>query len=244
MMKSSTNDISVENRIQLLEENRRFIQNSLESALKLGDFQEKINDNCQPEQIFEETEKRIDQLIQLEARAFCLIDPEDSDLILAFCEPGEFQSYLNDEIEFMIEKRFMAWAMRERRGVTILSRDQKRKFLLHVIATDTQIRGMFIGLFPDPMPRVPDASLQILSIVFRNAANALESLEFQDLITNQKQLLQIEVDQKTGEILRYERQLQQAQKLEAIATLAGGIAHEFNNALSAVVGYFELLKLV
>jgi signal transduction histidine kinase len=243
MMKSSTNDISVENRIQLLEENRRFIQNSLESALKLGDFQEKINDNCQPEQIFEETEKRIDQLIQLEARAFCLIDPEDSDLILAFCEPGEFQSYLNDEIEFMIEKRFMAWAMRERRGVTILSRDQKRKFLLHVIATDTQIRGMFIGLFPDPMPRVPDASLQILSIVFRNAANALESLEFQDLITNQKQLLQIEVDQKTGEILRYERQLQQAQKLEAIATLAGGIAHEFNNALSAVVGYFELLKL-
>jgi signal transduction histidine kinase len=133
--------------------------------------------------------------------------------------------------------------MRERRGVTLLSRDQKRKFLLHVIATDAQIRGMFIGLFPDPMPRVQDASLQILSIIFRNAANALESLEFQDLITNQKQLLQIEVDQKTREILQYERQLQQAQKLEAIATLAGGIAHEFNNALSAVVGYFELLKL-
>lgn len=242
-MKSSTNDITVENRIQLLEENRRFIQNSLESALKLGDFQEKINDNCQPEQIFEETEKRIDHLIHFEARAFCLVNPEDSDLILAFCEPGDLQSYLKDEIEFMIEKRFMAWAMRERRGVTLLSRDQKRKFHLHVIATDAQIRGMFIGLFPDPMPRVPDASLQILSIVFRNAANALESLEFQDLITNQKQLLQIEVDQKTREILHYERQLQQAQKLEAIATLAGGIAHEFNNALSAVVGYFELLKL-
>jgi signal transduction histidine kinase len=242
-MKSSANDITVENRIQSLEENRRFIQNSLESALRLGDFQEKINDNCQPEQIFQETEKRIDHLIQFEARAFCLVNPEDSDLILAFCEPGDLQSYLKDEIEFMIEKRFMAWAMRERRGVTLLSRDQKRKFLLHVIATDTQIRGMFVGLFPDPMPRVPDASLQILSIIFRNAANALESLEFQNLITNQKQLLQIEVDQKTSEILRYERQLQQAQKLEAIATLAGGIAHEFNNALSAVVGYFELLKL-
>ena len=242
-MKSRARDITIENRIELLEENRRFIQNSLENALKLGDFQEKINDNCQPEQIFEETEKRIDHLIQFEARAFCLVNPEDSDLILAFCQPGDLQSYLRDEIDFMIEKRFMAWAMRERRGVTILSRDQKRKFLLHVIATDTQIRGMFIGLFSDPMPRVPDASLQIMSIIFRNAANALESLEFQNLITNQKQLLQIEVDQKTREILHYERQLQQAQKLEAIATLAGGIAHEFNNALSAVVGYFELLKL-
>lgn len=242
-MESSANDIAIENRVQLLEENRRFIQNSLESALKLGDFQKKINDNCQPEQIFEETEKRIDSLIQFEARAFCLVNQEDSDLVLVFCKPGDLHSYLKDEIEFMIEKRFMAWAIRERRGVTILSQDQKRKFLLHVIATDSQIRGMFIGLFSDPMPRVPDASLQILSIIFRNAANALESLEYQNFITNQRQLLQIEVDQKTREILRYERQLQEAQKLKAIATLAGGIAHEFNNALSAVVGYLELLKL-
>jgi len=233
----------VENRIQFLEENRRFIQNSLENALKLGDFQEKINENCRPEQVFEETEKRINRLIEFEARAFCFVDPEDSDLGLALCEPGDLQSFLKDEIEFMIEKRFMAWAMRERRGVTILSKDQKRQFLLHVIATSSQIRGMFIGLFADPVPRVPDASLQILSIIFRNAANALESNEYHDLIQNQKQHLQIEVDQKTKAILRYERQLQQAQKLEAISTLAGGIAHEYNNALSAVVGSLELLKL-
>jgi signal transduction histidine kinase/ActR/RegA family two-component response regulator/HAMP domain-containing protein len=37
--------------------------------------------------------------------------------------------------------------------------------------------------------------------------------------------------------------LQQIQKLEAIATLAGGIAHEFNNALAAVVGNLELLQM-
>jgi signal transduction histidine kinase/ActR/RegA family two-component response regulator len=242
-MNPRANDIAVENRVTFLEENRRFIQNSLESALKLGDFQEKIKKNSRPQQVFEETEKRISSLIQFEARAFCLVDKDDFDLVLNLCEPDDLQSFLQNEIEFMIEKRFMAWAMRERRGVTILSKDQKRQFLLHVIATDSQIRGMFIGLFPDPMPRVPDASLQIMSIIFRNAANALESLEYQDLIRNQKQLLELEVDQKTKEILRYERQLLQAQKTEAIATLAGGIAHEFNNALSAVVGCLELFKL-
>ncbi|MFC1577739.1 ATP-binding protein [Thermodesulfobacteriota bacterium] len=227
-------------RIEYLEENRRLIQNALEMALSLGDFQENINKGYRPENILREAEKRVQYLIPFEAIAFYLVDQDKSDFVLSASEPSDKNQFIEDQVSYMIDKGFFAWAIRERRGVTISSHDHSKQLMLHVIATYSRIRGMFVGVLPEKKNVLPDKSVTVLSIILQNTANALESLEFYQLLRHQNSRLEKMVAERTRALANSEKQLQQVMKLQAIGTLAGGIAHDFNNILFPIVGYTEL----
>lgn len=48
--------------------------------------------------------------------------------------------------------------------------------------------------------------------------------------------------ERSAHTRRLEAQLERARKLESLGTLAGGVAHDFNNILAAVVGYGEMAQ--
>jgi signal transduction histidine kinase/ActR/RegA family two-component response regulator len=227
-------------RIEYLEDNRRFVQNVLEMAISLVDFQENIVSSCGPETILEEAEKRIRYLIPFQANALYLVDPDSSDFRLMVCSPPEFRQFITAEMEELIEKGFFAWAIRERRGIIVTPDHHTTPVVMHVIATHSRIRGMFIGQLDPARQQIPDTALTLLSIILLNTANALESLEFCRLLRQQNFNLERKVEERTQALQESERQMQQVIKLQAIGTLAGGIAHDFNNILFPIIGYTEL----
>ncbi|OQX84461.1 hypothetical protein B6D60_09330 [candidate division KSB1 bacterium 4484_87] len=57
---------------------------------------------------------------------------------------------------------------------------------------------------------------------------------------NNKIINYVAIKRDVTEELNLQTRLRQAEKLEAIGTLAGGIAHDFNNIIAAIIGYAEL----
>lgn len=225
------------------EERIRYIQNAIELALTLGDFQKEVNSECTPGTVAREALKRIGRIVDFETSAIYLVDEQTSDLQISACTPADSNDLLEDELSFMIDNGFVAWAMRERRGIRLNSKDGSRSVFLHVMATYSRTRGLFIGILPSHVAKLHDAALEMVSIILRNASNGIESLIYSSATRCQQKKLEAEVARKSRQMVHYEKQLAMAQNMEAIAALAGGVAHQFNNALQSLVGNMELISM-
>ena len=106
-------------------------------------------------------------------------------------------------------------------------------------------------VYPDEFPKVVDyynrrmagdETVSTYETALRHRDGSKIDVELNTgLITYQEKPAALAIIRDMTERKRLEAQLQQAQKMEALGTLAGGIAHNFNNLLMGIMGNASLM---
>jgi PAS domain S-box-containing protein len=163
-------------------------------------------------QRFAEQEKRLIQAIEQVAEAVIITDATG---IIEYINPAEetISGYSHDELIGQKPSIFQ-------------SDKQDNSFyknLWQTINAGNVWAGRFINTKKDGTEYYEDASI---SPVYDKSGNLTNFVAVKHDVTKQIEL---------------QAQLLQAQKMEAIGTLAGGFAHDFNNKLQVIAGYVDLM---
>lgn len=231
--------------VEIIQERNRYLEETnfrygaiLDMLATSGGFQADLSRARTTEAIFLATLVQVGRLLPFQ-KTGCLEKQQDASFDLIACDPPSCAAEVMAEIDAKINDGTFAWALNRNQPIIVTAICGEKTLLLHVLSTQSNIMGMFVGLLPGTHNVIDPTSLNALTIFLTNAAYALESNTLYDLLRDNMQNLEEKVRQRTLELKEACDIAEAANK--AKSSFLATMSHELRTPLNAIIGFTDLI---
>lgn len=223
-------------RVNYLERiNQQYIS-TLDTLNSLGDIHGNVKQKRSPQHIFSSTRQYICRLAHFDLTAFLMVNEDNNSFEIDDCVPLNAEPELQQLIDKLINRGEFGWALNQNRICEPQLRLDGRRILLHVLASRTRIRGMFVGVLNETESVPSVMTLGLISAILYNSAYALESATLYKMVLEHNEKLETKVIARTQELNQAQQALKQSnEELEERVKLRTAELSSSNKKLIAEV---------